>query len=481
MTADPVSLEDSITDASPHDEAGTLSELFRVAAPLIVSYGSLSLMGVIDRIYLTWLGVDALAASMPAGMLHWTVLSIPFGIATYTNTFVGQYEGAGQKERVAACVWQGLWLAGVGGIALIGLLPVVRQLMFLMDHQPEVQRLELQYFTVMALGSTPMLTTAVLSAFFNGRGRTWVVMWVNLVATLVNALLDPFLIFGWGLFPRWGIAGAALATVGANAVSTILLALLVHKEARREGYPFAAQCRWTNDLVRRMLRYGFPNGIQFVVDVGAYMLFIVFTGRLGTEQLAATNLAFNLNSMAFVPMIGLGLAVMTLVGRRIGAGQPDLAARTTWLAFWFSAIYMGVFGILYLGVPDLLLIPYSIFATEMVENPAESFEVIHPTVVKLLRFVAAYSFFDAMAIVFGNAGRGAGDVKFSLWFIGLVSWLVMVLPCYLLVTYTNTGIYGTWGVATASIIILGVGFLWRFEAGHWRSMRVIEDELVGNG
>src|SRR5215218_5553285 len=93
--------------ASETPDAGTVWELLRVALPLIISSGSLSLMHVVDRMMLTWFDVNALAASMPAGMFHWTALGFPLGVAVYTNTFIAQYQGSGRKERVAASLWQG--------------------------------------------------------------------------------------------------------------------------------------------------------------------------------------------------------------------------------------------------------------------------------------------------------------------------------------------------------------------------------------
>jgi len=123
----PPTMPPSHTDAHVlPDGAGSLRELLWVAIPLMISSGSLSAMGIIDRLLITGLSMDALAASMPAGMLHWTIMSIPFGIVTYVNTFVAQYEGAGRKEQVAACIWQGLWLSLLGGLAIILLIPLTR-------------------------------------------------------------------------------------------------------------------------------------------------------------------------------------------------------------------------------------------------------------------------------------------------------------------------------------------------------------------
>jgi MATE family multidrug resistance protein len=175
--------------------------------------------------------------------------------------------------------------------------------------------------------------------------------------------------------------------------------------------------------------------------------------------------------MAFIPMFGMGTALMTLVGRRIGERRPDLAVRTTRYAFNISAAYMLVFAALYLGLPDLMLIPYG------GAGNAESFEQVRPIVVTLLRFVAAYSFFDAMAIIYGSAIRGAGDTTFSLWWTGSTGWLLMVVPAFVVYFALESPAHrliGCWTAATFYIVVVGIGFALRFRGGKWQAMSVIE-------
>jgi multidrug resistance protein, MATE family len=189
---------------------------------------------------------------------------------------------------------------------------------------------------------------------------------------------------------------------------------------------------------------------------------------INKDVLAATTLAFNLNTMAFLPMMGLGTAVSILVGRRIGAGQPAAAARTTWIAFGIAAIYMLAFGVLYVGFPQLLMTPYAI------EGNASDFEKIRPLIVRLLWFVAVYSLFDAMAIVFGSALRGAGDTRFAMMISFFGSWLFMVIPTWIGIVYWNWGILEAWSACTLNVSAVGLAFMARFYQGKWRSMRVIE-------
>ncbi|MEZ6051364.1 MAG: MATE family efflux transporter [Planctomycetaceae bacterium] len=458
-------------EAASSEYRGSVRELLEVAIPLIISSGSVSLMHVVDRIFLTWWSVDALAATLPAGITFWAAIALPMGIGIYTNTFVAQYSGAGRPERLVASVWQGTYFVIVAGMLLLGLLPFTDELFRWMGHDPAVQTMEIEYFSVMIYGATPMLLAAVLSAFFSGRGRTRVVMAVNLLVAVLNIVLDYLMIFGVdGLISPGGVRGAATATVIAQATAAALFAWLVIKACREEGFPLWQNWRIDRGLIGRMLWYGMPNGFQFFVDIAGFAVFIGLVGHLGKESLTATNLAFNLNSLAFVPMMGLSTAVMTLVGQRIGERNPDLAVRTTWLALAVSGCYMGLWAMIYLFAPNLILAPYAVFAE------IESFDRLRPIVTLLLRFIVLYSFFDAMLIVFGAAVRGAGDTRFSLVFSFIGAWFLMVLPVYLFTRAGSLTLWIAWSIVTFYIFVMGIGFLIRFQLGHWKSMSVIEHD-----
>jgi len=462
-----VDTHEPVPAAGASGAAGSLRELLQVAFPLVISAGSLSLMNVVDRIFIARLSVDALAASMPTVMLNWTLISLPFGIAGYTNAFVSQYEGAGRKDRVAAAIWQGLFIGLIASLLLQPLVLFSKQIFDSMGHAPHVAQLEADYFNMLCPVAIPTLLNCVLTCFFTARKRTAVVMWVNILMALINACLDPILIFGWGRFKGIGIQGAAAATVTAEFVGMGLFAILLVREGRRHNYPFAETFRGDWDLFLRNIRYGFPNGVQMLLDVAAFTVFVALIGKLGTLDQAATNLAFTLNSVAFIPMMGMGTAVMTLVGHRVGEGQPALAARTVWKAFALSGGYMLLFALLYLSAPDLILSPF------MHGDEKEQFETMKPIVITLLQFVALYTFFDAMAIIFGSAIRGAGDTLFSLVFSVTSGWLLMVLPTVWIIQQEGT-LYQCWAAITAAVIVMGLGFLARFLYGKWKTMRIIE-------
>ncbi len=442
---------------------------------MMMSSGTQSIMHVIDRMFVTWLDESALAAALPAGILYWTCLSLPFGVASYVNTFVAQYDGAGKPERVAAAVWQGLYFAVFAGALLTLMSPWSQTIFDYIGHAPEVARQEAIYFRWLCWGGIPAIMQTVLSAFFTGRGETRTVLAVNIVCVAINAVLDYAFIFGWGPIPRWEIAGAAMTDVlGSILACGIFLGLLFRQRVLRL-YPIHTAWRFDRGLFLDLLKFGGPSGLQFLIDVAGFAAFIMIIGWSDPKELAATNLAFNLNTLAFIPVVGLGIAVSTLVGQRIGEKRPDLAAESTWKGVIVGCGYMLAAGVIYVGLPHVLVLPYSLFAEP------EEFAGTQQTVTILLRFVAIYSFFDAMAIIFGSAIRGAGDTKFAMWFGFFTVWLGLVLPTYLTWRMWGAQLYLSWTYCAIYVIVLGFGYCARFMQGQWRHMNVIHrDDSVVN-
>jgi MATE family multidrug resistance protein len=447
--------------------AGSLQELLRVAIPLFLSSGSLSLMHVIDRMYLTWYSTDALAAALPSGIIHWTVMSVVIGTVSYLNTFVAQYQGAGQKERVVASVWQGIYMSLAASIVFLFLIPLAGPFFGLTNHSPEIRKLEADYFAVNCVGTLPLVLQIALSCFYSGRGKTQVVMWINFLIAAVNIFFDYVLIFGWGPFPQLGITGAAWGSNIAYLVGcSTLVALMIWGRDSRE-YDFWNERGFDKQLFRRLLRYGLPSGLNFLADIAGFSVFIFFVSDIGKIETAATNLAFNLNSLAFIPMIGFGTAVLTIVGKRIGEGRPELAVRTTWLAAALVGMYMLFFAAIYLLFPGPILYIYSVY------GDAAEFEVLREITISLLKFVAMLVL-RRSGDRFGSAVRVAG-LRFSLIFTLICAWTVMVAPTWYAAHNGMLTLNSAWWACTIYVMIMGIGFVIRFQSGKWKSMRVIEE------
>ena len=447
---------------------GGYREVLSLAFPLILSTGALSLQHFVDRMFLTWYSPAAIAAVTPAGMVNFTLVSLFMGTASYVTTFVAQYYGAGQDKRIGPAVWQGIYVALIGGLVHLAMIPLAGHIFGLIGHEKLVMGYEIIYFRILCLAALPVIASSTMAGFFSGRGETWPVMWVNVIATLVNMLLDYILIFGRLGFPELGIRGAALATLASTCFSCIVYLIMISRGSYRDRFRTVSGWRFDKKLFRRLMVYGFPNGIQFFLDVAGFTIFILLIGRLGTVYLAATNIAFNINSLAFMPMIGFGMAVSILVGQKIGEGRPELAERNAYSGFHLTFVYMSSMALLYVFVPQLFLAPYAMHGNE------QTFIQISRITVVLLRFVAFYSLFDGLFIIFSSAIKGAGDTRFVMLAIITVSISVLVVPSYLALVVFKAHIYVAWTIASVYVASLGILFFLRFTGGKWKSMRVIE-------
>jgi MATE family multidrug resistance protein len=446
-------------------------EVLRLAIPLIVSTASWSVMNFVDRMFLLWHSTDEMAAALPAGMVHFAMVCLPLGVATYVNTFVAQYHGAGHPARIGAVVWQG---ARVGLYCIpifLGMIPLAPWIFRLAGHTSQLAALEAIYFQVAAVGAGAEVMAGAMSAFFTGLGRNRVVMIVDTSASLLNVVLDYGWIFGHLGLPAWGIAGAAWATVVSLWCRVLAYSVWMMLPRYRRPYHLWSGRHFNRAIMRRLLRYGGPNGLQMLVEIGGFTLFMLLVGNLGAIDLAATTLAFNINTLAFVPMLGLGIALSTIVGQQLGQNNERLAARASWTAFWMAEIYMGAMAAVYVLLPDLLLWGHA------AGTSPERFAALRGLTVVLLRFVAAYCLFDAMNVVFVSTLKGAGDTRFimltTLWVTPMPLVAVWVgIYCF------HLGLIWSWIVATAWVSSLGIIYLLRFLHGRWRHIRVIEAELL---
>lgn len=464
------------TVTAPSSAPGSMSELFRVAVPLMISSGSQALMNSVDRMMLAGCSEQALAAVTPASLLHWTVICIPLGTVLYANTFIAQFAGARQPERMLSSFWQSIWLALVAGILLLGCLPLTRTALSAAGHPADVTELEAQYFNTLCAGNPIQLLAAACSCIFSGQQRTGTVMCVSMLAVVVNFVVDYFLIYGSGPIPALGIRGAALATVFARCCELAIYIYLLTAEARRHDLPIRRECRLDLPLIRRFLKFGIPSGLHYFVDNSGFTAFLMLVGKLSSTALAATNLAFSVNGLIFVPLLGFGTAIQTLVGHHVGAGMMHHARQTVRNAVLLGGFWTGGTGILLVLFPNQSLYPFFLFADEQ-DTGAGGITALAAQASVLLQFVAVYSFFDSLAVVFSSALRGAGDTVYPMLLTLACSWLVMVLPAWAVVHSANPSLSSLWTAASANIIFTGLLMWARFAAGRWMRIRLTADEV----
>jgi len=465
---------------------GGVGEVLKIALPLVVASSCHAVHVIVDRIMLSHYSQNAMAAAMPAGITSFSFACLFFGTVSYTGSFVAQYTGAGMKHRVGPAVWQGVWIALVGGALLATCCLYSPWLFRIFGHSPAIQKLEVQYFDILSAGAVLMLVPMALSSFWSGRGLTGMVMVNGLLTTICNIPFNYLLIFGatWRVgtwefaIPELGVRGAAYGTAAANLVSLLIYAggFLLPFGARRTYHTLSF--RPEADLLKRLIRFGTPNGVQILLDVAAFNIFVVVLGKINDNVLAASGIALGMYSMAFQPTNGFGQAAAILVGQSIGSADIPRARRTVRSATGVIFGYLSLIALFFVFYPDPALRLFNLHSAE-VERLTRF----------MLRFCAAYIFFDGMSILYGYAIKGAGDTKVAMWIGISCAWIAYVLPCAAAFAYYNSAavirelgvvsaqnrcLWAMWIICDFYIFCCGALMLWRYLSGKWTKMRVIE-------
>ena len=212
-----------------------MREVLAFALPLIISSGSWAVMHFVDRMFLMWHSREAMTAALPAGMVSFLVVCFPLGLASYANTFVAQYFGAGRRERIGPVVWQGAIIALIFAPLVMATYPLAPLLFQSGGLSSEVRQLEIQYYQILCWSAGGVILSGAFEAFFTGRGLTRTVLAVNIAAVVVNISLDAVWIFGLVGFPEAGLAGAAWATVVAYWFKAAVLVVLALRKQGTTG------------------------------------------------------------------------------------------------------------------------------------------------------------------------------------------------------------------------------------------------------
>jgi MATE family multidrug resistance protein len=206
-----------------------------------------------------------------------------------------------------------------------------------------------------------------------------------------------------------------------------------------------------------------------LVDVSAFTVFVMMTGRLDEASLAASNTGFAINNLAFMPLIGISTAASVLVGQYQGRRESDYANRAAWSAIKLGWCYMAIAALSFILFPSAYL---KLFRSSKANYTMDELLAIGRP---MMAMMAAWGMFDAVSIIFSGALKGAGDTRFVMLYMLIFGWCVW-LPAEIIVLTHGGSILSAWLILTIYILILAIGFFWRWQSGKWRTIKLIEHE-----
>jgi MATE family multidrug resistance protein len=444
----------------------TLRRMLSIAFPMIVSTASETVMLFFNRWFVSFLGSDHIPASMSGGLTQFVFTSLFAGIVGYVNALAAQYHGAGRPDRCVQVVSQGLLLSLVFYPLLLALIPLVHQGFAWAGHGPRQIMLEFSYFRILMSGSLLFLVQGVLTGYFVGIGKTRVVMLASVLGIFVNIPLNWILIFGKLGIPRLGIEGAALGTLGGTCFIVTVLAISYFRSAAYRAHQGGGRWKPRWELMKRLLRYGTPVGVELFVNVFAFNVFVLLMQSYGPSVAAAVTITFNWDLVAFIPMLGVGAAVTSLAGQRVGAGDIPGARRVAQLGLRIAWTWAGLMVVIFVaGAPSLVLMFSRGFGA--------GDESILPLARILLRLAALYTLADATQVVFSGALRGAGDTKWVLIISGILHW-IMAIGAFIFIRVLVVSPVAVWFFFIGFVVSMSVAMFLRHRHGAWERMRMVE-------
>ena len=401
-----------------------------------------------------------MAASLGGGVASFFCMSLFIGVLSYTNALVAQYFGKEEWDKCARVLTQGfiLTLAFIPLLLLIGYL--VSDLFEFMGHTPAQAELEKSYFLILIWGASFSLFKTCVASYFSGIGETRVVMIADTIGVAINIPLSYALIFGaWGI-PEFGIEGAAYGTIISTFISLMIFAYYYFKPQHVELFSVRSSFRFDRGILNRFVRLGFPSGIEMFLNVAAFNLFLLMFQSYGIAEAASAAIVFNWDIISFVPMLGLNVAIISLIGRYIGAGDNYKMKEVMKAGFMIGLGYSLVLAIVFF----VWRIPLVSIFLEGNEQNASILTLSSFMMIGLATYVMA----DALLLISGGVLRGAGDTKWLMWASVLIHWF-MLLVQYFVIKVWDLGSKVSWVVFVFMVLATAVMYIIRLAGDRWRT------------
>jgi len=432
--------------------------LITLALPLIAANLLQTTFNIVDMLFVGRLGPQAIAAISLAGVLLMFLMTIAIGLATGTQAMISRFIGAQRPKEAEAVAIQSLLLGLFSSflLSIVGffLSPLLLELV---GAKGEVFVLGNGYLRIMFSGIYTVFLLFLVSAIFQGVGNTVTPMKILIFSTISNIVLDPLLIFGLWYFPRWGVNGAAIATVTARGLGMIVGIYLLFK-GRLGIHLHLRKIQMDLGMMWRIIRIGLFASIQAILRNISLIVIARIVASFGTFAIAAYGIGMRVRMVVMMPGFGLAAATAVLVGQNLGAKNPRRAEKSG----LFSCLYYGLFMILAGGL-------FFGFA-----HPIVSAFNSQPDVVRIggnyLHILTLSFVFLGTSIVLSRAMNGAGDTISPMVITGFTL-LILRIPLCLLLSYSleTTGIWA--GLALSDLANGLITFGW-FQQGRWKRRKV---------
>jgi putative MATE family efflux protein len=446
---------------NPNDLKAVRKTILQLAGPSLVEMMLVNFMQMFSMILVGRVGPEAVATVGLTGQPYLLLLAIFMTLNVGTTVIVARSVGAGkvmEANRVASQAFAlnmmlSLLISAFGYFFAADLLRI-------MGAEEEVVSQGLLYAQILFLSTGFCTVSMALSAILRGAGDTRTPMKINVVCNILIVVLSFPLIYGFIGLPKLGVTGAAIGTIIAQFIAMVWVIMIMFSGNYVIRLTTKTLFHLDREIIGRILKIGLPTAIEQIVMRLGMLVFVKVAASLGTVALAATQIAFNIFGLTFMPGMAFSIAAATLVGQALGAGKPELAEKFGWQVRKIGIVAAGMMGLVFIIFAPYIMMMYS-------PDP----NVIAKGAVGL-QIMGLIQMSQATQFILGGALRGAGDTRYPLYstFIGV--WVFRVLLSLLFVYGLNWDIAGIWIAAALDQFVRSILIYNRYKRGKWKTIRV---------
>jgi putative MATE family efflux protein len=431
-----------------------------LAIPMVLEMVLESLFAVVDVFWVGRVSANAVATVGLTESLLLLVFAIGMGLSLSTTAMVARRTGEHDHEGAAVAAVQAIFIGLAFSVAIgVPCLYFAPDLLRLMGATPEIVSTGSGYARIALGGSGVVVLLFLNNAIFRGAGDAAIAMRLLWLSNIINLVLDPCLIFGWGPFPRLGVTGAALATFTGRGIGVLYQFYRLLRGTERIRV-LRRQIHVNLEVLLRLFKVSLSGIFQFAIAQTSWIGLVRIVSFFGASAVAGYTIAIRIVIFVILPSWGLSNAAATLVGQNLGAKQPERAETSVWRTGFYNMIFLGAVGIVFV-----------LFAGPVVHIFSRDPDVV-PLAVSCLRIVSCGNIGYAYAMVMLQAFNGAGDTVtptivnfFGFWMfeIPLAYWLAIHQGLH------SNGVYWSIVIAEGSIAVASIIL---FKRGRWKQRMI---------
>lgn len=457
-------------------KTGSVAELWKVSYPMMVSFFSMMLMVFVDRIFLSWYSTEAFNAATTAGTLAWGFILGLITLASMSEVFVAQYNGAGKFSKIGSPVWQTIWLTLASYLFYIPVATWGTSLLY----DPTLSPNEYYFFQILMYFGPIFALIPAIGGFYIGRGKTQIMQWMAILGNVVNIILDPILIFGVGdIIPSMGIRGAAIATGVGSLVEAILLFYLFMRKEHRITFG-TLKYSFEKSLFLNTIKVGLPPAIFICLELMGWAIFYNFMAQISPMHIFVASVCQTILLLFLFFGMGIEKGTIAITGNFIGSKEKSKVVNVLTSGLKLVTSFTCISALFLIIYPDPLI-------NWFLQNPALlepgmnllSIDVLEAKfLIRIgLVFITFYILLENIRWILNGILTAAGDTLFLLTSGAITVWFLLLVPTYLFIVLPKTNVaysFIIWIVYSATA--LGI-VLFRFLQGKWKLKNLVEEKI----